>query len=501
MTTYKDATVEEINTVMENSWLAFEACKKFSLKQRAGFMHAIADALDTRSETLVATAMKETHLPKDRLEGELTRTLFQLNSYANAAREGSWLEARIDTAIPDRTPAKPDLRKMLVPLGPVVVFGSSNFPFAYSTAGGDTACALAAGCPVVVKAHPAHAETSEMVAAIITETARKAGMPEKIFQHVHGAGFAVGEALVMHPRTKAVGFTGSFSGGKALFDRAAQRREPIPVFAEMGSVNPVYLLPEKLKESPETIAEMYAQSVTLSVGQFCTNPGLIIGMDNEYLQKFIRVLGREIEQIAPATMLHPGIAKAYAANRSLALQQEEVSTVAAATQEPLENQGVPTIASATGEAFLKNPVLHKEIFGPFSLVVRCRDMDEMTAIAAGMEGQLTGTLMGTEADMLKNNKLVEAVKNTCGRIIVNGVPTGVEVCLSMQHGGPFPATTDPRFTSVGADGIKRFARPVCFQNWPNTLLPDELKDANPLGIWRTVNDDLTKEGTRIASDL
>lgn len=501
MNTYIDATKDEINTVMEKSWQAFETYKKFSLKQRAGFMHGIADALEVNSETLVATAMKETHLPENRLKGELARTRFQLHSYADAAEQGNWLDARIDTAMPGRVPPKPDLRKMLIPLGPVVVFGSSNFPFAYSTAGGDTACALAAGCPVVVKAHPAHAETSERVAAIIIEAAGRNKMPSGIFQHVHGAGFAAGETLVLHPKTKAVGFTGSFSGGKALFDLAAKRKEPIPVFAEMGSINPVYLLPEKLKESPEKLAKVYAHSITLSTGQFCTNPGLIIGIENEYLNHFIAALGAEIEQVAPTTMLHPGIAKAYNILRSQALQQDQVDTVSMAKQKPLENQGVPTIASAKGVAFLNNPILHKEVFGPFSLIIRCRDMDEMVAIAAGMEGQLTSTLMGTDSDIIKNSKLVEKVKDSCGRIIINGVPTGVEVCLSMQHGGPFPAATDPRFTSVGADGIKRFARPICYQNWPDALLPDELKDANPLGIWRTVNDVLTKEETRVASDL
>ncbi len=493
MNTFKDATAEEINEVMERSWAAFEAYRAFSLRQRAGFMRAIAEALGSAGTALVNTAMKETYLPEARLKNELTRTMFQLNSYADACEQGNWLDTRIDTAIADRNPPKPDLRKMLVPLGPVVVFGASNFPFAYSTAGGDTACALAAGCPVVVKAHPAHAQTSEMVAEAIIKVARQYKMPDGIFAHVHGAGFEVGKALVMHARTRAVGFTGSYAGGKALFDWAAQRREPIPVFAEMGSINPVYLLPEKLKESPAELARLYAASITLNAGQFCTNPGLIIGIDSYDLQQFITLLGKEIELVTPAPMLHAGIAKAFAANRSRALTQEQVSTVAVALQPPLENQGIPTIVSATGQAFLNNPVLHQEVFGPYSLVIRCKDIAEMTAIAKQMEGQLTTTLIATEADIRNNSTLVEAAKNTCGRIIINGVPTGVEVCLSMQHGGPFPATTDARFTSVGADGIRRFARPLSFQNWPNELLPDELKDSNPLGIWRTVNNELTKE--------
>jgi len=492
MNTFKDATTEEINAIMEQSWNAFETYRTFSLQQRAGFMHAIATALGSISEAVVAAAMKETHLPEPRLNNELTRTIFQLNSYADACKQGNWIEARIDTAITERNPSKPDLRKMLVPLGPVVVFGASNFPFAYSTAGGDTACALAAGCPVIVKAHPAHAQTSQMVSDAIIKVARECNMPQGIFAHVHGAGFEVGKSLVMHPHTKAVGFTGSYTGGRALFDWAAQRKEPIPVFAEMGSINPVYLFPEKLKQLPVELAKLYAGSITLSTGQFCTNPGLIIGIDNDDLQKFITALGSEIEQVAPSTMLHTGIAKAFVTNRNKALTQEHVTTIAVARQKPGENQGIPTIASATGQTFLNNPILHQEVFGPYSLVIKCKDMEEMITVAKRMEGQLTSTLLATETDMRSNLPLVEKIKNSCGRIIVNAVPTGVEVCLSMQHGGPFPATTDARFTSVGADGIKRFARPLCFQNWPDSLLPDELKNSNPSGIWRTVNNELMK---------
>ena len=381
---------------------------------------------------------------------------------------------------------------MLVPLGPVVVFGASNFPFAYSTAGGDTACAFAAGCPVIVKAHPAHAGTSQLVADAILQAAEKCNMPKGIFAHVHGAGFEVGKALVTHIYTKAVGFTGSYIGGKQLFDWANQRKEPIPVFSEMGSINPVFLLPEKIKQAATDVAKQYAGSITLGVGQFCTNPGLIIGVDGNDLDTFIAALGNEIKKISPGTMLHPGIAKAYADKRKSALSQAEVQTVAVAEVAAAENQGTPTIASATGKAFLNNPVLHQEVFGPYSLVVRCKDISEMVEVAKHLEGQLTSTLMATENDIRNNDALVEAVKNICGRFILNSVPTGVEVCLSMHHGGPFPATTDSRFTSVGADGIKRFARPIAFQNWSNALLPDELKDENPLGIWRTVNSELTK---------
>jgi len=488
---FNDSTIEEINDAMEKAWQAFLLYRKFSLKQRAGFMHAVAKELESLGDELLQTAQEETHLPEARLKNEKARTVFQLNNYADACERGEWLEARIDTAIPDRNPPKPDLRKMLIPLGPVVVFGAANFPFAYSTAGGDTACAFAAGCPVIVKAHPAHARTSELVANAVLKAAENCKMPAGIFAHMHGAGNEVGEALVKHPLTKAVGFTGSFLGGKQLFDWANQRRAPIPVFAEMSSINPVFLLPEKLKASVVDVAKLYAGSITLGVGQFCTNPGLIIGIDNEDLEMFIQTLGEEIKKTSPGEMLHTGIFKNYVERRANALSQENVETIATSETEPLLNEGAPTIASATAQAFINNPVLHQEVFGPYSLVIRCKDLDEMIDVTKHIEGQLTATLMATENDMRSHGKLLEYIEEVCGRFILNGVPTGVEVCLSMQHGGPFPATTDSRFTSVGADGIKRFARPICYQNWSNEFLPDEIKNENPLGIWRTVNDKLS----------
>jgi len=489
---FKDATINEINEMMKQSWSAFHLYRKFSLKQRADFMRAIAVELEACGDELIQVAMKETNLPEARMRNERGRTIFQLNQYAAACENGEWLEARIDTAISDKTPPKPDIRKMLVPLGPVVVFGASNFPFAYSTAGGDTACAFAAGCPVIVKAHPAHAQTSQIVADAILKAADKCNMPKGIFAHVHGASFEVGKALVNNQYTKAVGFTGSYLGGKQLFDWANQRKEPIPVFSEMGSINPVFLLPEKMSTSASDIAKMYAGSITLGVGQFCTNPGLIIGIESEALKTFIHDLGKAIQQIAPGPMLHTGIVKAYKEKKENALLQNDVHLVAESETTVKENEGLPTIATATGQAFLNNPVLHQEVFGPYSLVIRCRDMNEMIEVARHLEGQLTSTLMATESDIKNHDELVEAVKNICGRFILNNVPTGVEVCLSMHHGGPFPSTTDSRFTSVGADGIKRFARPLCFQNWSNELLPDELKSENPLGIWRTVNNELKK---------
>ena len=490
---FNDATLPEIENVMQQAWKAFHVYRKYSLKQRADFMRTIAVELEACGDALIQTAMQETNLPEARLRNERGRTIFQLNQYADACEKGDWLEAKIDTAVPDKNPPKPDIRKMLVPLGPVVVFGAANFPFAYSTAGGDTATAFAAGCPVIVKAHPAHAGTSELVAKAILKAVTDCAMPDGIFVHVHGASFEVGKALIEHSYTKAVGFTGSLAGGKQLFDWANQRKEPIPVFAEMSSINPVFLLPEKMKTAAADIAKMYAGSITLGAGQFCTNPGLIIGLEGKELETFTATLGKEITKITPATMLHAGIFKNYRKKKDEALKQPGVETVAHSETKPELNQGSPTIATASGQTFLNNPLLHQEVFGPYSLIIRCKDMKEMLLVANKLEGQLTATLMATENDIRIHDKLVDAVQNICGRFILNSVPTGVEVCLSMQHGGPYPSTTDSRFGSVGADAIKRFARPVAFQNWSNELLPHELKNENPLGIWRTINNELTKE--------
>ncbi|MEP6711797.1 MAG: aldehyde dehydrogenase (NADP(+)) [Ferruginibacter sp.] len=487
---FNDFTNKEIDTVLNDAWEAFHIYRKLSIKQRADFMRSIAIELENCGDALIQTAMQETNLPEARLRGERARTIFQLNDYASFCESGQWLDARIDTAIADKTPPKQDIRKMLVPIGPVVVFGASNFPFAYSTAGGDTACAFAAGCPVIVKAHPAHAQTSEIVAQAILKAAANCYMPKGIFAHVHGASSAVGEVLVKHPHTKAVGFTGSFGGGKQLFDWGNQRKEPIPVFAEMGSVNPVFLLPEKTKSSAAEMAKIYAGSITLGVGQFCTNPGIIIGIDNDDLKTFTTVLSEEIKNIAPAPMLNTGIYKSYVEKRAAALSQDSVAQIAVAEKDAAFNEGTATIATTTAQAFLANPLLQQEVFGPYSIIIHCADIKEMITVAKNLDGQLTATLMATENDILQNEILVEVVKNICGRFILNSAPTGVEVCLSMQHGGPFPSTTDSRFTSVGGDGIKRFARPIAFQNWPDNLLPDELKNENPLGIWRTVNNQL-----------
>ena len=476
---YKDASIAEVAQAMQRSAIAFKSFSQLSRAARANLMRSIAKEIEALGEELIQTTMRETHLPEARLKGERARTLFQLNSYADACEKGDWLEARITTAIPDRVPPRPDIRKMLVPMGPVVVFGSSNFPYAYSTAGGDTASALAAGCTVVVKAHPAHPETSELVAGAIQKALHALGLPEDIFIHLHGASHAVGEALVKNEHAKAVGFTGSYSGGMALFNWANQRKEPIPVFAEMGSVNPVFLFNEKLSTDTDGIAKMYADSITLGVGQFCTNPGIIVGLEGEALQSFVQSLGEKMAGIQVGSMLHTGITEAYQQKSAAALAQPQIQNISntAAPQ--------PILASVSAKAFLSNPLLHQEVFGPFSLVVSCSDIVEMQAVADAVEGQLTCTVMATEAEIRSHAELLQTIQGKCGRIIFNGVPTGVEVCHAMHHGGPFPSSTDARYGSVGPDAIKRFARPLAFQNFPDALLPDELKEANPLQVNRT----------------
>lgn len=473
---------------MQESHLAFLSYKNFSGKKKAEFLRAIADEIEVLGSELVQTAMRETNLPEARIINERGRTTGHCRMFADLVEEGSWVEARIDTAQPDRMPApKPDIRKMLVPIGPVVVFGAANFPLAYSTAGGDTASALAAGCTVVVKAHPAHTETSALVASAIQKAMEKTGMPKGVFQHVYGVGFEVGQALVKHPLTKAVGFTGSFAGGKALFDLANQRPEPIPVFAEMSSINPVILLPETLSRDAGATASKLAASITLGVGQFCTNPGLIIAMEGDGLNRFLQSLSAEIQKVLPGTMLHQGIADNYHQKLNQALAQKGVMVEGQSKETGNNEQGRPLVASAPAEAFVKNPALAEEVFGPFSLIIRCKNIDELHAVVNRIRGQLTTTIIADEAELLKHRNLLNILTEKAGRLIMNGVPTGVEVCPSMMHGGPFPATTDSRFTAVGTDAIKRFARPVAYQHFADALLPDELKEANPLGIWRLVN--------------
>ena len=494
-TLFIEASPSEIDQAVDLAWSAFEQYRSVSGVRKAAFLNAIADEIMNLGDELIETYCRESGLPPGRAAGERGRTVFQLRSFADLVKEGSWVEASIDTALPDREPVpKPDLRKMLIPLGPVVVFGASNFPLAYSTAGGDTAAALAAGCPVVVKSHPMHAGTGELVASAIVKAARQTGMPNGVFSNLNSSGIEVGVQLVSHPKVKAVGFTGSIQGGRALLDLAARREEPIPVFAEMGSVNPVVLLPGALKERGKSLANQYAGSVTLGTGQFCTNPGLLLGVKGEELDRFVQDLAGAMVEIEPSIMLHPNIVGAYERNKQKAMSQEGISVVAELTQDVPANFARQAVTTVEGSTFLNNTALHQEVFGPFTLVVQCEDASQLEKVVSQLEGQLTGTLIAGEGELSQYTRLIETLQNRVGRIIYNGVPTGVEVCTSMVHGGPYPASTDSRFTAVGTYSIRRWARPFSYQDWPDELLPEELKNDNPLGIERKINNINTREG-------
>ncbi|WP_028298804.1 aldehyde dehydrogenase (NADP(+)) [Olivibacter sitiensis] len=489
---FADTPIEKLEEVIIASKKAFDQFRELSIPKRLELMRTIAQEIEDLGQELIDTAMEESNLPQARLVGEKARTVFQWRSYADAVARGDSLQIQIDTGIVDKNPPKPDLRKTAVPLGPVVVFGASNFPFAFSTAGGDTASAIAAGCSVVVKAHPGHPKTSAIMAEAIERGIAKLHLPSAIFSHVYGASNASGTYLVQHPLVKAVAFTGSYNGGKALFDLANQRKEPIPVFSEMGSINPLFLLPEKLAEDPSILAKQYLGSLTLGTGQFCTNPGLVIAQQSASLDAFLQELKNEIISLNPMPMLHAGIAAAYAKGCKSVLKQRGVDIVGEVT-ESIDGKGSPLIVSTSVAQFLANPVLSHEVFGPFGLIVVAQNDEELKQVAEKLEGQLTITLSATSKDAIQNKGLIDILKGKCGRLLFNGFPTGVEVCGAMQHGGPFPATTDSRFTSVGPDAIKRFVKPLSYQNWPDELLPEELQNANPLGVWRRVNNEMTRD--------
>lgn len=483
-----EASEVEINNAVALAQDAFECYQEKSGSEKGRFLNAIADEIEDLDDTLIQCYCSESGLPEGRAKGERNRTVFQLRSFADLVAEGSWVEASIDTAQPDRKPLpKLDLRKMFVPLGPVVVFGASNFPLAYSTAGGDTAAALAAGCPVILKSHPMHAGTGELVASAIIKAATRTGMPNGVFSNLNSSGIEVGVQLVQHPQVKAVGFTGSITGGRALFDLAAKRPEPIPVFAEMGSLNPVIILPQAADKKGAEWAKTYSGSISLGAGQFCTKPGLIFGIKGASLDRFVEVLSEEINKIDPICMLHPGIFANYNNNRETALKQNGLESLAKDKTNGNPNYAAPSVATVNGSDFLKNKTLHHEVFGPFSIVVQCENQEELNDIVKGLEGQLTGTVLAESEDTQDFVKTIEFLKNRVGRIIFNGVPTGVEVCPSMVHGGPYPASTDSRFTAVGIHSIKRWVRPFSYQNWPDSILPDALKNQNPLGIIRNVD--------------
>jgi 2,5-dioxopentanoate dehydrogenase len=486
---YHTASQDEINRAVSGAAESFAGYSAITAKQKALFLTLIADLILEAGDHLIAVCTSETGLPAGRILGERTRTINQIRLFADLVLEGSWVEAAIDTAIPERQPApRPDIRSMLIPIGPVVVFGAGNFPLAFSVAGGDTISALAGGNPVIVKAHPAHPGTSEIIADCITEAAKRSGMPGGIFSLLFDTGYNTGKALVMHPQIRAVAFTGSFAGGKALYDLAQTRPDPIPVFAEMSSVNPIFILPEALKKSAGSIAKAIAGSVTLGAGQFCTNPGLLFLVNDANSGPFLETLGEEIKKSIPQTMLTPEIAENYQKKVSQALAGRAMNILMESTEHSLVNQSKPLIALVSGADFEQDQNLASEVFGPYSLVVSCSSMSQMVSIARSLQGQLTATIFhDAENDPDDFDELPGILKNKAGRLIFNGIPTGVEVCHAMNHGGPFPASTDSRFTSVGTSAIKRFVRPVAFQDCPQSLLPTELRDGNPLNIIRLIN--------------
>jgi NADP-dependent aldehyde dehydrogenase len=472
----KETSLSEIDKAVEKAHAAFLVYRLTPASQKIKFLSHIADTLEKERERLVQTASRETNLPFDRLSGELTRTIFQLRLFSDLLKEGKWMRTIINKGDPERKPLpKPDLRQVQYPLGAVAVFGASNFPFAYSVCGGDTVAALAAGCPVVYKANPGHPETSVNVTDIVIKSAAATGNPDGTFSMVQGASHETGLRLVMHPHIKAVGFTGSFRGGRALYDACAKREEPIPVYAEMGSTNPVFILPQILEQKGEEIARSLAASNTSSVGQFCTNPGIMVTSENGYEKKFYDEFAKVIKATPAAPMLTSGIFSSFEKSMHTVSEKKEVKTAAVATDEKNNAARAHMFISTAGN-FLNDEELWEEMFGPSSIQVTAKSSAEMMKIAEALPGQLTASLWGTDEDLRANIALVRLLELKAGRLIINGVPTGVEVAPAMNHGGPYPATTDSKFTSVGTESIYRFTRPICYQNFPDFLLPEELRD-------------------------
>lgn len=493
---FHEASSAEVARALDAANAAFADYRARPAEARAKFLDAIATEIEALGDPLLQRACAETGLPLPRITGERGRTCGQLRLFASVVREGSWVDARLDPALPDRQPLpRPDLRRMLQPLGPVVVFGSSNFPLAFSVAGGDTASAFATGCPVVVKAHRAHAGTAELVGAAITRAAAACGLPAGVFSLIHGGGATVGIEMVKHPATAAVGFTGSHAAGRALFDAAASRPHPIPVFAEMSSLNPVFLLPGAVQERGAAIAAGLLGSFTLGVGQFCTKPGLVFAVRGPETDAFLQTLSVAVQGAPCGTMLTSGIRSAFLENREMLTSVPGVQPLAAGgtAADSGKTQAQPSIATTSAQNFLTHPMLATEAFGPFTLLVIADHLREFDSCAMVLEGQLTATLHGNAADLAAARPLLAELERKAGRIVINAFPTGVEVCHAMNHGGPYPATSDVRFTSVGTAAMLRFARPVCYQSLPDDLLPLELKNANPLGLLRLIDGIRTRD--------
>jgi 2,5-dioxopentanoate dehydrogenase len=490
-----EATTAEVDRALDLADSAAARLRHLTAEQTVDFLTAAQEEIRAIGDDLIATAARETGLDSDRLKGERERTVNQIGLFANIVKEGSWVDARIDTALPERKPQpRPDIRRMLQPIGPVAVFGASNFPLAFSVAGGDTASAFAARNPVIVKAHPAHPGTSELVATAIVKAVKRSSLPEGTFSMLHGKSPEISIALTSHPKTRAVGFTGSERAGRALFNAAAARPDPIPVFAEMGSVNPIFILPEALKKNGQAIAEGLSRSVMLGVGQMCTCPGLVFGSDDPSLRTFSERLTAAFEQATPGTMLNPAIRKAYTEDLTKASGVPGVRAIKAShAGDPQRTEGQPALLVTDSATWLGNERLHEEIFGPSTLLVSCSSESEFLRVAEALEGSLTATIHGTPDELNQYRELISLLSTKAGRLIFNGFPTGVEVGYAMHHGGPYPATTDEKFTSVGAAAIYRFARPICYQGFPEDLLPAELQNANPRQIWRTIDGKLTRD--------
>lgn len=493
-TEFVEATDDEIDQAVKKAEEAFFIYRKKSDADRADFLDKIGEEIMNLGDALLERCHQETGLPLGRLTGERGRTVNQLKLFATLLRDGNWVDARIDTAVPDREPIpKPDIRQMQIALGPVGVFGASNFPLAFSVAGGDTASALAAGCTVVVKGHPAHPGTSELVGRAIAQAVKASDMPAGTFSLVQGQSVEVGLGIVQHPLIKAVGFTGSFRGGKALFDAANQREEPIPVYAEMGSINPVFILPEALQQNRDKIAEGWVQSLTLGVGQFCTNPGVVVSEAAEETAQFLKTAEQSLQSLSTDAMLTAPIRDAYLSGVEQMGQTDEVTALAKSQQSEAATAAEGHIFSTTAKNFLAHADLSEEVFGPSSLYIKAQSKQEMLEVAENLKGHLTATLHATDDDLEEYADLVAVLERKVGRLLVNGFPTGVEVCHSMVHGGPYPATTDARTTSVGTLAIKRFTRPIAYQNFPQSRLPLALRNKNELQIFRLVNGKLTND--------
>ncbi|WP_423770577.1 aldehyde dehydrogenase (NADP(+)) [Pseudomonas sp. NLJ1] len=488
---FAQATPEEVDAAAQAAEAAFAEYNAMAPQRRAQFLDAIADQLDALGDTFITTVCRETALPAGRIQGERARTSTQMRLFATVLRRGDFLGARIDRAQPQRQPLpRPDLRQYRTGVGPVAVFGASNFPLAFSTAGGDTAAALAAGCPVVVKAHSGHMATAEQVAEAIERAVVATGMPAGVFNMIYGAG--VGEALVRHPAIQAVGFTGSLKGGRALCELAAARPQPIPVFAEMSSINPVLVLPAALQARGEQVARELAGSVVLGCGQFCTNPGLVIGIAGEAFSTFLTALGAQLADQPGQTMLNVGTLRSYTQGVQRLHQHPGVRHLAGAEQ--AGEQAQAQLFQADVSLLLNgDALLQEEVFGPATVAVAVADEAELRRAVQALHGQLTATLIAEPEDFQRFAALVPVLQRKAGRLLVNGYPTGVEVCDAMVHGGPYPATSDARGTSVGTLAIDRFLRPVCYQDYPDALLPDALKNANPLGLQRLVDGQHSRE--------